>query len=251
MESKLVNALKLKRQPVAVIWTNDKPAQGLKFKEDHARGCVASMLVAASKGRTAFFDRKSYGCPGGGTGLGFGDCYGRFPIHCLLSTGNKEWAQQLGRPGSIMEEGERFYKNPETARKWFETLPFTDIPAEYVVFKPFDQVADQDDVQVIVFLVNGDQLSALAVMSDYHRGTNQSITAPFGGACQSIMYAYAEAQKETSRGVIGFFDIAQRLSVDREILSYTVPYKLFHEMEQNMEGSFLETEVWNKIMERQ
>lgn len=104
MNSQLVNALNLKMQPVAIILTNDKPADGLHFKEGSMGGCVAAMLVAASKkNRVAFFDRKTFCCPGGGTGFGFGDRYGRFPIDCLLSTGNKEMAAQMGRAGSAME----------------------------------------------------------------------------------------------------------------------------------------------------
>jgi uncharacterized protein (DUF169 family) len=72
MNSQLVNALKLKMQPVAIILTNDKPADGLHFQEGKG-GCVGAMLVAVSKkNRIAFFDRKTFGCPGGGTGLGFG-----------------------------------------------------------------------------------------------------------------------------------------------------------------------------------
>ena len=119
MNSQLVDALKLKMQPVAVILTNDKPSDGLHFKEGSMGGCVGAMLVTASrKNRVAFFDRKTFGCPGGGTGLGFGDRYGRFPIDCLLSTGDKEIAAQMGRTGTAMAEGERFFKNPELARKW-------------------------------------------------------------------------------------------------------------------------------------
>jgi uncharacterized protein (DUF169 family) len=77
MNSQLVNALKLKMQPVAIILTNDKPVEGLHFQEGKG-GCVGAMLVAASKkNRIAFFNRKTFGCPGGGTGLGFGDRYGR------------------------------------------------------------------------------------------------------------------------------------------------------------------------------
>jgi uncharacterized protein (DUF169 family) len=73
MNSQLVNALKLKMQPVAVILTNDKPADGLHFKEGSMGGCIAAMLVAASKkNRIAFFDRKTFGCPGGGTDHGTG-----------------------------------------------------------------------------------------------------------------------------------------------------------------------------------
>jgi uncharacterized protein (DUF169 family) len=252
MNSQLLKALKLKMQPVAIILTDDKPEDGLHFKEGSMGGCVAVMLVAASKkSRIAFFDRKSFGCPGGGTGLGFGDRYEKFPIDCLLSTGNKEIAAQMGRGGSSMAEGERFYKNPELARKWVDSLPMTDVPTEYVVFKPWEQVTEQDEPELIVFFVNADQLSALVVMADYNRGTNQSVTAPFGAACQSILFGYAEAKKENPRGVIGFFDISQRSVVDGEILTFTVPFRMFQEMEAGVEGSFLERHVWRKLQERQ
>ncbi len=252
MNSKLVNTLKLKMQPVAIILTDDKPEAGLHFKEGNTRGCVASMLITASrKGRLAFFDRKSFGCPGGGTGLGFGDRYGDFPIECLLSTGDEEMAAKMGRTSSSMSEGERFYKDPEQAKKWVDSLPMTDVSAEYVVFKPWEQVTEQDKPELIVFFVNADQLSALVVMADYHRGTNHSVTAPFGAACQSILFGYAEAKKENPGGVIGFFDISRRSSVDREILTFTVPFSLFQEMEAAVEGSFLMTHAWQKLQERQ
>lgn len=252
MNSQLVNALKFKMQPVAVILTNDKPADGLHFKEGSMGGCVAAMLVAASsKSRTAFFDRKTFGCPGGGTGLGFGDRYGSFPIDCLLSTGDKKMATQMGRAGSQMAEGERFYKNPELARKWVASLPFTDVPTDYVVFKSWEQVTEQDDPELIVFFANADQLSALVVMADYNRGNNQSITAPFGAACQSILFGYAEAKKKNPQGVIGFFDISQRRILDPCTLTFTVPYKMFQEMEASVEGSFLDMPAWQKLQERQ
>ena len=88
MQSKLVDALRPKHSPVAVLLTNDRPTEGIQFKPGRT-GCVAAMLLTASKGRTAFFDQHTFGCPGGGSGLGFGDCYGGFPIERLLSTGGK------------------------------------------------------------------------------------------------------------------------------------------------------------------
>jgi uncharacterized protein (DUF169 family) len=252
MNSRLLAALKLKMQPVVIVLTDNRPEDGLHFKEGSMRGCVAAMLVTASKkGRMAFFDRRSFGCPGGGTGLGFGDRYGRFPIDCLLSTGNREMAAEMDRGGSFMAEGERFYKSPEQARKWADSLPMTDVPTEYVVFKPWEEVTELDKPELVVMFVNADQLSALVVMADYNRGTNQSITAPFGAACQSILFGYAEAKKEHPRGVIGFFDISQRSIVDRELLTFTVPFKMFQEMEASVEGSFLETHAWRKLQERQ
>ena len=127
----------------------------------------------------------------------------------------------------------------------------TDVPTEYVVFKPWEQVTEQDEPELIVLFANADQLSALVVMADYNRGTNQSVTAPFGAACQSILFGYAEAKKENPRGVIGFFDISQRSVVDREILTFTVPFRMFQEMEASVEGSFLKTHAWQKLQERQ
>lgn len=252
MNSELIKALRLKMQPVAIILTDNKPSDGIHFKEGAMFGCVAAMLVGASKkNHIAYFDRKAFGCPGGGTGLGFGDRYGRFPIDCLLSTGNEEVAAQMGRAGSKMAEGERFYKNPEVARNWVNSLPLTDVPTEYVVFKPWEQVTEQDEPKLIVFFANADQLSALVLMAEHNRGTNQSVTAPFGAACQSILFGYAEAEKDNPRGVIGFFDISQRKAVDKDTLTFTVPYKMFQEMEASVEGSFLETSTWRKLQERQ
>nr|WP_321357242.1 DUF169 domain-containing protein [uncultured Draconibacterium sp.] len=252
MNSELIKALKLKMQPVAIILTDDKPEDGLHFKEGNTRGCVASMLVSSSKkNRIAYFDRKTFGCPGGGVGLGFGDCYGKFPIECLLSTGNKEIAAQMGPAGDFMRDGERFYKSPEQTRKWVDSLPITDVPAEYVVFKPWEMLTENDKPELLVFFTNADQLSALVVMSDFNRGTNQSVTAPFGAACQPILYGFAEAKKENPKGVIGFFDISKRSIVDREILSFTVPFKMYQEMEGSVDESFLRMHVWEKLQERQ
>jgi uncharacterized protein (DUF169 family) len=251
MDSRLVEALRLSSSPVAVILTNTRPPDALQFKEG-GWGCVASMMLAASKGRTGVFDRKTFGCPGGGTGLGFGDQYEQcaFDIESLLSTGSPEAAASLRRR-SRMAGGERFFKSPDQVRTWLGALPFTDVPFEYVVVKPLEQTVPNDQPTLVVFLVNPDQLSALVVMADYERGTGDAVVARFGGACQSILFGYAEARRDRPRGVIGFFDIAQRMHVGRDVLSFTVPFSLFLEMEANVDGSFLEMEDWRRLQARQ
>lgn len=251
MESKLVDALRLGSSPIAVILTDRRPEGALQFKKGRW-GCVASTLLAVAKGRTAVFDRQTFGCPGGGTGLGFGDQYEQcgLAIDALLSTGDAEIAAQMQR-STRMGEGERFFKTPELVRAWLGAMPITDVPAEFVVLKPFEQVTAEDEPALVVFLVNADQLSALVVMSDYARGSSESVVARFGGACQSILLGYAEAQRDEPRGIIGFFDIAQRSHVSRETLSFTAPWALYREMEANVAGSFLEMEDWRELQERQ
>jgi len=251
MKSKLVDALRLDSSPVAVILTDTKPEGALQFKEGRW-GCVASTMLAVAKGRTAVFDRETFGCPGGGTGLGFGDQYRQcgLAIDALLSTGDAEIAAQMQR-STRMGEGERFFKTPELVRTWLGSVPISDVPTEFVVLEPLEQVSAEDEPALVIFLVNADQLSALAVMSDYARGSGESVIARFGGACQSILFGYAEAQRDEPRGIMGFFDIAQRSRVSRETLSFTAPWALFREMEANVAGSFLEMEDWRELQGRQ
>jgi uncharacterized protein (DUF169 family) len=251
MQSKLVDAIALASSPIAVILTDEKPEAALQFKEG-GWGCVAANMLGVSKGKTAVFDRQSYGCPGGGVGLGFGNAYEQrcFAIDKLLSTGDPEAAKQY-RAGSHMAEGERFFKTPELVRQWLSRLPITEVPTEYVVMKPLEGITESDAPELGVFLVNPDQLSALVVMTDFSRGSGEPAIAAFGGSCQSILLGYAEAKRDVPRGVVGFFDIAQRNRVPRDILSYTVPWKLFLQMETDVEDSFLELGDWQGLRERQ
>ena len=87
MQSKLAEAIALSSSPIAVILADDKPEDALQFKEG-AWGCTAATMVAVSKGKTAVFDRHCSGCPGGATGLGFGNAFEQrgFPIEHVQGT---------------------------------------------------------------------------------------------------------------------------------------------------------------------
>ena len=257
MESKIAKAVGMKYSPVAVVFTNEKPEPALQFKEGRW-GCAVSMLNAAAKGKTAIFDRKTFGCTGGGTGLGFGDTYKNFPggIEYFLSTGNKEFTgtdmgRNIVRNMPALEHGERYVKTPALARKFIDALPITDVPAEYVVFKPLADLKDGEVPEVVIFLANPDQLSALVVLANYARETNENVIVPFGAGCHSVcIIPYSEAKAESPRAVIGLTDVSARKQVDKDVLSFTVPYKMYLEMESKVEGSFLENEEWLKVRER-
>lgn len=249
MESKISKAINLKNSPVAVILTNEKPESGMQFKEG-TWGCVASMMVAsASKDKIAFFDRKTYGCMGGGTGLGFGDCYKDFPINYFLSTGIKDFQTNV-RTRTSLEEGEAYIKTPELANIFVNTLPMRDVATEYIVFKPLSEITENEKPEMVIFIVNPDRLSALIVLANYGRESNESVMAPFGAGCQTIIHGYSENEKENPRAIIGFFDITARKFIDKNLLSFSVPFKMFEEMESNVEGSFLEREQWLELNKR-
>jgi uncharacterized protein (DUF169 family) len=269
MESSIANALRLKNNPVALLWTDEKPSEALQFHEEKW-GCVMSMFAQAVLGKTVAFDRQTYGCLGGAVGLGFGNQYLNWwgGINCFygfLSTGNaeREDAQQLadeirltGRKASAERflHGEGYVKTPELAKKFVASLPMIDIPMRYVIMKPLRDVDQKTEtVAVVVFAVNADQLSALITLANYGRGTLDNVAVRSGAGCQSIgILAYDEANRDNPRAVIGLTDTAARTytaaSLGHDVLTFAVPYKMFLELESNVAGSFLEKEVWKSLV---
>jgi len=248
MVAKLLDALALAHTPVAIVLTDRRPDDALQFKPERW-GCVASMLLVAEQGKTVVFDRSTFGCPGGGIGLGFGRAYEGFPIEHLLSTGGR-----FELPDGQTRDfgpGERFLASPAVARRWIASLPIREVPTAYVVAKPLDQVPDGETPALVWLLVNPDQLSALVYLAGFRRGALESVTAPWGAACQSILFALAEAERPEPRGVIGFFDISQRHRIARDLLSFTVPWRMLIEIAEDVEASFLRAEAWRKLRERQ
>lgn len=266
MESKIGGILKFKYTPVALLWSDDKPEGAFQFKEG-AWGCVMWLFTNAARGRTAVVDRNTFGCLGGGTGLGFGNQYvnwqGGVEAFCrFLSTGSAHLGTKRedidsSRQGFIdnVLHGERYIKSPELVKKFLEVMPFMDVPAKYVVFKPLEAVnPDQETPVVVIFLANPDQLAALVVLANYARESTESVIIPFGAGCQSIgIFPYREARLENPRAVIGLVDMSARQTVRKQIgkdlMTFAVPYRMFQEMEANVEESFLGKEEWQKFFE--
>lgn len=257
MESNIAQAIQMKYFPVAVVLTDERPEGALQFQEGKW-GCVIAMLNAAAKGKTAVFNRKTFGCLGGGVGLGFGNVYQNFPggIEHFLSTGNEDFCnteigKSIAQKMPHLQHGEGYKKSPEIAKKFVEDLPIIDVPTEYIAFKPLEKLAEGETPKVVIFLVNPDQLSALVVLANYPRETNDNVTVPFGAGCQSIgIIPYKESESELPKATIGLIDITVRAKCDKDILSFAVPYKMFLEMESNVKGSFLEKQEWIKVLER-
>lgn len=242
MKSEIARRLKLRYSPIAVIFTNEKPQGALEFAEGRW-GCVAAMLTAAAKGRQVVFSRTTYGCLGGGVGLGFGNMYPEFP-------GGFEYFLSTGKEG--YREGEAYKKTPELAKTLETSLPITNIPEQYVVFKPLTEVdQSQEQPRVVVFYANPDQLSALVVLANYGRPGIDNVIIPFGAGCQSTcLIPWGQASQPSPKAVVGMLDISARPVIDADLLSFSVPFSMFKEMEDNVPDSFLDKHAWHKVAER-
>ena len=176
MESKIARAVGLKYNPVAILLSDKRPDNAVQFKKGKW-GCVMFMFANAARGKTTAFDAETYGCWGGGVGLGFGNAYVDFPggVECFarfLSSGNIQ--SEKGREvGKVLEntagkefaeeflKGEGYVKTPELVEQWLEEIPITEIKSTYVLFKPLSETdLETEKPETVVFLANSDQLSA-------------------------------------------------------------------------------------------
>ena len=119
-----------------------------------------------------------------------------------------------------------------------------------MVFQPFSETKPDENPSLVCIFANPDQLSCLVIMAGFHQGGIPSVAAPFGAACQSIAFAYQESRKENPQAIIGFFDISQRTYLAKELLSFTVPFAMYQEMENNVSESCLTTDAWEKLTSR-
>ncbi|HVN77055.1 MAG TPA: DUF169 domain-containing protein [Thermoanaerobaculaceae bacterium] len=263
MDSAIARAIRAQYEPVALLFSEELPAGAMQFAEAKW-GCVMWLLMAAAaKGKPAAADRNTFGCLGGGTGLGFGNRYETWPggIECFyrfLSTGNgpQEESEAPGvRRGASSDfvYGERYVKTPDAVRRFVDALPMIDVPTRYVVLKPLSQVADGERPEIVIFLVDPDRLSALVVLANYERGDNENVIMPWGAGCQTIgILAYREARSARPRAVVGLTDLSARKYIAKQLghnlMTFAVPYTMFQEMEANVPGSFLERDTWRDLM---
>ena len=235
----LREVLGLKESPLGIYYTNDQP-EGATPKEG-ITGCMIGLLQnARKKGKAVYFDKSHFGCPGGAYYMGFRD----------LPMPNIEYFLSCGIPGQM--EGERYIKTPELAREYFGKMKPRPAPATYCVFKPIEQFF-QGVIrpEVVVFFASPDMLAGLFTLTNYALEKTDGVYTPFGSGCSAILtHPLREAEKEQSRAILGMFDVSARPMVEKDVLTFAMPYSVFLKLLENVSGSFLQTESWKKVLQR-
>lgn len=265
MKSKIASHLNLQFKPVVLLRSDERPHEAIQLKEGKYC-CVMSMFAqVTAHGKTAVFDRKTYGCPGAVAGLGMGTAYptamgGSDMFEAFFSKG-KEAAKDPVAYQNIIDNapahmrskltiGERFHCTPEKARKWFsEDLPVYDFSNEYRIMKPLSEVEERELPDSVAFVVNPLQLSALITLAGSVREGLMDIMAPQGAACQMIgAYVFQQAERDRPKPVLGMTDLAARkhvrTTIPEEYLTFAMPWNLFLQLEEEAVDGIFVSPLW-------
>jgi uncharacterized protein (DUF169 family) len=271
MKSITAEKLGLAYEPVAILWSNTKPQGALQIKP-HGQTCIMPFFAqVATKGKTAVFDRESYGCPGARAGLGFGngyyDAFGGAGVD-FMSAFFVKGAQSSKDPTAYCEiinhipererekfiHGERLHKDTEKAKRFMTAdLPITDITEKYVIFTPLGKVMPGELPVVVVFVADPLQVTGLVTLVGAVREGTDPVKVPPMAACQQIgAFAYEEAKKEHPRAVLGYTDLAARANVGKTIpenmFTFAVPFSLFLEMEEEAKDGVFDGPIWKGLV---
>lgn len=269
--SEIARAAGIKTHPVAIVWTDKKPEKALEFKPG-TWGCVMWFFAKVAKeGKTAVFSRETTTCAGGCMGLGFGrpfdkhaarneDGFCSFLSNGIEGAADKKVYQAIidqsfdDHHKKMLTEGERFLKNPPVVKKWLKNLPVYDAKDRYIVMKPVTQADANEEIKSIVFIVNADQLAALSTLANFATGNvmNGIFVAASAAGCQAMgVCTYAEGDSDSPRAVVGLTDLSARKAVrptlGKDVLTFSVPFTLYQEMEQNVKDSCLELDLWKEL----
>lgn len=235
-------ALGLIESPLGVYYTHDPP-DGKTPKagmDPGAHLCMIGLLKRARHyGETVYFDKNHFGCPGGAYYMGFFESP-RPHIEQFLS---------CGIPGRM--EGERYIKTPELAKEYIEKVKPRPAPSTYCVFKPIEQFHGNEKPEIVVFFASPDILSGLFTLTNYALERTDGVYTPFGSGCSAILaHPLKETEKDHPRAILGMFDVSARPMVERNVLTLSMPHSIFLKLLENVSKSFLQTESWEKVLQR-
>jgi uncharacterized protein (DUF169 family) len=230
--------LGLQESPLGIYYTNDEP-EGITPKTGIHLCMIGLLKKARQSGKTVYFDKSHFGCPGGAYYMGFLES----PMPHI------EQFLSCGIPGQM--EGERYIKTPELAKKYIEKVKPRPAPAAFCAFKPIEKFQGDERPEIVVFFASPDTLSGLFTLTNYALERTDGVYTPFGSGCSTLLtHPLKEAGKEEPRAVLGLFDVSARPMVEKDVLTLSMSYSVFLKLVENVSGSFLQTGSWQKVLQR-
>jgi len=225
--------------PIGMFFSESKPENAISFKSK-GNGCILPLIFKSSQGKTVAIDQDTTGWNCSAFYLGYQDWIFE-GIECFLSDGVVN-----GR------EGERFIKTSKQAKSFVEFYQPKTLNTKVTVFKPLSEFEQDETPEIVIFFVNADELSALVYLLHFNAPESEDrIVTRFISGCGSIVTLPMKLKKEGKmQAVWGMHDISVRRRLPKELMTLTMPYELLIEIAKDIDQSFIITESWKAIRER-
>jgi uncharacterized protein (DUF169 family) len=254
-----LETLGLDEEPMGVFYTDEKPADGfspktidLPTREKEMKNeinwqevfsqfsCVMGHIWRARKKKgVAYFSAEQFGCPGGAFWLGFNKPQAETIIK-YVSTGIPNWT-----------EGELYCDSPDALRRIFEYVDPRPAPHKFCVVKPISKFSDVEVPELIAFFMRPESLSGLHQLAAFVTNDPEVVASPWGAGCGNVVvWPLHYLSKGQNKAVIGGWDPSARKFFKTDELSFTVPYKMFVDMIERFDESFLKTKSWATVQKK-
>jgi hypothetical protein len=179
------------------------------------------------------FGKPEGGCPGGHRAFGLEREYPPYMAHFLTDG--------VGAP-----TGEGLKASPELAQAFLDAAKPPQPAGDTVLLGPL-RIDKWAAVRSVTFFVDPDRLAGVMTLAGYWSAENDLIAAPFSSGCAMFWRMLGEYDRD--RPVIGCTDLAARRYLPPSILSLTVSPARFEQMLSVPDGSFLDRDWWNELLD--
>ncbi len=209
------------------------------FNSPPGWSCLICELAKVRKGESMAYNETNLKCGGAR----------RYTGYSKEMRTNFEYFLSYGIPGEM--EGERYLRTPEMVKKIMQEMKTIIADEQFLLFKRWDKLEEQDEPDAVIFITTPDVLSGLFTLCNFDQEDGMGVMAPFGSGCGTLINrVYFEKDKENPKAVLGMFDVSARPCVPKDTLSLAIPMKKFTRMIGYMDESFLITESWQKVQNR-
>lgn len=238
ISEKFKDSLGMKLSPVGIMFSDKTPKDAISFKKK-TRVCIMPLLFKSAKGSIVAFDNDFTKKPCARFYLGYTN---------WISDGIEKF---LSNEKLNNRKPERFIKTKEMALSAMKANIPDNIRTDVIIIKPLELFQKNEKPEIIIFFANTDQLSGLVYLINYSSPTEERISTPFASACSSVLTVPLKYAKQgINKAVWGLHDISARKRLPKDLMTLAMPYKLFEEMYDNIDESFLITENWKIIKNR-
>ncbi|OGD38041.1 MAG: hypothetical protein A2V45_12445 [Candidatus Aminicenantes bacterium RBG_19FT_COMBO_58_17] len=208
------------KTPIIGFYDAPDPALFEPWVSPEGRDCVFSFYHPWLQGKTLHITKDRYGCGGAG--------------HWM-------WGIELRSRKEFLEflvDDEGLKASHALMEKWINAAKPYRAEHPHLFLGPLKEEAWLY-IKTITFLVNPDQMSALAIGAQYHSAPDDPppVIAPFGSGCSQFQ---PFRNLDIAQASIGATDIAMRQHLPADLLTFTVTKLMFRQLCALDEKSFLD-----------